>query len=121
MKYFEMEEFVCNHCGELPEDGMNPTLLEALDELREVYGAPIYVSSAYRCPLHNARVGGVTNSQHVLGNAADIFVDGEYEPFYQLVLQMELFDGIGHYPLSEFVHVDQRNNGETPNYFQWEG
>lgn len=120
MKHFTLDEFACNCCGELPEDGMNPVLLEALDELREEYGHPIYVSCGYRCPKHNAEVGGVSNSQHLLGNAADIWVDGDYETFYELARDIELFDGIGHYPYDEFVHVDQRDDGCNPNYYQWE-
>lgn len=121
MKHFDMEEFACKCCGELPANGMNPVLLEALDLLREEYGKPIYVSSGWRCPSHNAAVGGVPDSQHVLGNAADIYVDGDYEEFYNLVLDMELFDGVGHYPTQEFVHVDMRLNGIAPNEYQWEG
>lgn len=119
MKYFDMSEFACKHCGQLPPNGMNPVLLERLDNLREMYGYPIYISSAYRCPTHNAEVGGVSNSQHVLGNAADIYVDGDYQSFYDLVLNSQLFDGVGYYPDSQFVHVDVRDNGNNPNYYRW--
>ena len=120
MKHFVLEEFQCKCCRELPVDGMNPVLLEALDQLREEYGKPIYVSCGYRCPSHNAEVGGVSNSQHLLGNAADIYVDGNYEDFYNLVLDSGLFDGVGSYPCSEFIHVDERNDGNIPNEYTWE-
>ena len=43
-----------------------------LDPLREWYGKPIYVNSGYRCPELNKAVGGVENSYHVSGCAADI-------------------------------------------------
>lgn len=43
-----------------------------LDPLREWYGKPIYVNSGYRCPALNKAVGGVANSQHLTGQAADI-------------------------------------------------
>ena len=43
-----------------------------LDPLRELWGAPIYVNSGYRSPAVNAAVGGVKNSQHLRGEAADI-------------------------------------------------
>lgn len=43
-----------------------------LDPLREAWGAPIIVTSGYRCPRLNAAVGGVKTSQHKLGQAADI-------------------------------------------------
>lgn len=119
MKYFSLDEFRCKHCGELPENGMSTVLLERLDKLREIYGYPIMVSCGYRCPKHNADVGGVSNSQHVLGTASDIYVNGDYEYFYRLVLRSKLFDGVGYYPYDEFVHVDVRDNGVNPNYYQW--
>ncbi len=43
-----------------------------LDPLRQLFGAPIYVNSGYRSPELNAAVGGAANSQHTLGEAADI-------------------------------------------------
>lgn len=43
-----------------------------LDPLREAWGAPIIVSSGYRCPKLNRAVGGAKASQHMLGQAADI-------------------------------------------------
>lgn len=43
-----------------------------LDPLREAWGAPIIVTSGYRCVRLNAAVGGVKTSQHMLGQAADI-------------------------------------------------
>lgn len=42
-----------------------------LDPLREAWGRPITVNSGYRSPTVNAAVGGVANSQHVKGEAAD--------------------------------------------------
>lgn len=121
MKYFDMSEFSCNHCGELPENGMSEVLLERLDRLRSMYGKPIYVSSGYRCPFWNEVNGGVPNSQHVQGTAADIWVDDDYETFYEMVRSSGLFDGVGHYPEQEFVHVDCRDEGDSPNFYQWEG
>ena len=43
-----------------------------LDPLREAWGAPIIVTSGYRCERLNKAVGGATNSQHKKGEAADI-------------------------------------------------
>lgn len=45
-----------------------------LDPLRRLYGKPIIITSGYRCPELNKRVGGVANSWHTQGNAADIHV-----------------------------------------------
>ena len=54
-----------------------------LDPLREAWGGPIDVTSGYRCPMLNKAVGGVKNSQHLTGQAADIRIysrdaNGEY-------------------------------------------
>lgn len=43
-----------------------------LQPIREKYGKAIIVTSGYRCPALNARVGGSSTSQHVKGQAADI-------------------------------------------------
>lgn len=49
-----------------------PRLVAALEELRELVARPIVIVSGYRCPVHNAAVGGAPHSQHMLGTAADI-------------------------------------------------
>lgn len=64
-KYFDRSEFVCKCCGEEP--GIDVRLQNILDAMRERVGRPLELSCAYRCPSHNAEVGGVPNSQHVLG------------------------------------------------------
>lgn len=43
-----------------------------LDPLRLAWGRPVIVTSGYRCPKLNAAVHGATQSQHRLGQAADI-------------------------------------------------
>lgn len=45
---------------------------KVLDPLREAWGAPLYVTSGYRCAALNHAVGGAPNSQHILGQAADV-------------------------------------------------
>ena len=42
-----------------------------LQPLRNYLGVPIIITSGYRCAALNKRIGGVVNSQHVLGQAAD--------------------------------------------------
>lgn len=46
--------------------------MECLDHIREEYGLPLYISSGYRCPELNSKVGGKEKSQHLKGQAADI-------------------------------------------------
>lgn len=43
-----------------------------LQPLRDALGCPIIINSGYRCPQVNQLVGGVANSQHMSGCAADI-------------------------------------------------
>ena len=46
-----------------------------LQPLRDTLGAPVYINSGYRSKRLNARVGGVPNSRHLQGRAADIHCD----------------------------------------------
>ena len=47
-----------------------------LDPVRDMVNAPIIITSGYRCPQVNRLVGGVNNSQHMSGCAADFHVMG---------------------------------------------
>jgi hypothetical protein len=47
-----------------------------LEMVRALLGAPIHINSGYRSPVVNRAVGGVANSQHVTGEAADIICPG---------------------------------------------
>lgn len=50
-----------------------------LQPLRIHFGEPVIISSGYRCPDLNKAVGGVPNSQHMKGQAADIYLGGDTE------------------------------------------
>ena len=50
-----------------------------LEPLRLAMGEPIKIGSGYRCTKLNKAVGGVTNSQHTKGQAADLCIDGDIE------------------------------------------
>ncbi len=50
-----------------------------LDPIRAVWGSPIAVNSGYRSPALNKAVGGVSTSQHLWGEAADISVGSPAE------------------------------------------
>ena len=48
-----------------------------LEPLRVAMGEPIKIGSGFRCPALNKAVGGVSNSQHLKGQAADLCIDGD--------------------------------------------
>lgn len=75
MVHFRPEEFRCRCCGGLPpfaRANIEALVENVLDPARERLGLPIVVNGGYRCPKHNAAVGGVRGSQHMKGEAADI-------------------------------------------------
>ena len=117
-KHFDSEEFDC-HCCNQGGDEMSPVLIELLEQLRaDCGGYPLFINSGYRCSAHNAEVGGVKNSQHVLKTAADVARPYEltYDEFYHACLECKLedgrhFDGVGYYRDDNFVHVDVRDDG----------
>lgn len=65
----------------LTQHVVNLTLLatHVLQPLRDALGTPIKIGSGYRSPKLNAAVGGVSNSQHMMGQAVDICIDGDIE------------------------------------------
>ncbi len=50
-----------------------------LEPLRKAMGEPIKIGSGFRCQQLNKAVGGVSNSQHLTGQAADLCIDGDIE------------------------------------------
>ena len=107
-KNFSRSEFACRCCGKAE---VNPRLVDALQELRDLAAVPVRITSGYRCPEHNESVGGAKRSQHLLGNAADIVIKGlSVADMYELAAQVPAFrnGGIGVYPEQGFVHVDVR-------------
>ena len=76
---FEREEFRC-HCGGAHCDGFpaepDRVLVQLLSDIRRDLDTPMVVSSGVRCQVHNANVGGVSNSRHLSGKAADVMALG---------------------------------------------
>lgn len=107
--HFSKQELACHCCGRLKVD---PRLIEALEALRQLAGVPIVVHAGYRCPAHNRQVGGVPNSEHTRGLAADIHIpDLGLQQMYELASEVSQFaqGGIGAYD-SNFLHVDVRDH-----------
>ena len=89
MKYFTLDELCASDTAQRRGIDNTPdtakkqklqTLIEQLlDPIRAAWGAPITINSGYRSPKLNAAVGGVSTSQHLRGEAADISVGGPAE------------------------------------------
>lgn len=89
---------------------------KVLQPLRDGLGVPIIITSGYRCPLLNKKVGGVSNSQHQYGQAADIYAKGKslqaafnyiknFLPFDQLLFEKN--------KTTQWVHVSYRGDGKN--------
>lgn len=84
---------------------------QVLEPARQRLGRPITVNSGYRCQVHNKTVGGVANSQHMKGEAADITtgtVDGN-KKLKAVIEELGKFDQLITYPT--FLHVSWKRNG----------
>ena len=109
-KHFDSVEFACPCCGAVVIDDDLIVQLERLREYLGRYGGgPIHINSGFRCFDHNTAVGGVRNSQHLYGKAADITVVG-VSPFrVQDAADLIFSDGgMGRY--NTFTHVDVRGH-----------
>lgn len=104
-KNFKVKEFACR-------DGSDKVLVcdetaRILQAVRDYFGRPVTINSAYRTPTYNRKIGGASKSQHVVGTACDISVKGV--PPSAVASFLEAFypkHGIGLYPT--FTHIDSR-------------
>lgn len=101
---FKLYEFEC-HDGN-SEVKVDPELVEKLQALREKLGRTVVITSGYRTPEYNAKIGGVSDSQHIRGKAADIKVASVSPEKVAQAAEEIGFDGIGIY--DTFTHVDVR-------------
>lgn len=108
-KYFQAKEFESRDGSVSPYPlVVQEQLYTLLDLIREEFGKPIIVNSGYRSPAHNMKVGGVPNSYHVLGMAADIRPKNlnDLPRLQHLADSINFNGGVGFY--DTFVHVDVR-------------
>ena len=107
---FKVSEFAC-------KDGSDavlvaPRLVMVLQSIRSHFGAAVTISSAYRTPQYNTKVGGVAHSQHCYGTAADIVVRGR-TPAQVAAYAREImpdWGGVGIYAKQGFTHIDVRED-----------
>ena len=131
-KYFEKEELVrcfrengarCKECRlaqpakQLPygiEENIQALVSNVLEPARERLGKPIVVNSGFRCPVHNAAVGGVANSQHMMGEAADLCC-ADNKRLAEIIEKNGKYDQMIKYLRPDgsirFIHVSWKRNG----------
>jgi hypothetical protein len=97
-------------------------LAEMLERIRTTLGAPVIITSGYRCQALNMAVGGVTSSDHAQGSAADIVAPGYGTPYDVAKLLAPLVPtlGIGQLILEgvkgkQWVHVSTRIPDKVSN------
>lgn len=90
-----------------------------LDPLRRLYGQPIRINSGFRCSQLNKLVGGVPNSWHQLGNAADIHISSAEEAkiLFSNLQKLPSVDTVlfEHSKTAQWLHV-QWDKTRTPRH-----
>jgi len=119
MQHFSVSEF---DSPDAPGSGdnMHPGTLKALDLARKRTGKAYIITSGYRTPAHNAQVGGVDESAHVRGFAADISIEGWTEAeVTQLIADLTAvgFRRIGR--ARTFIHADNDPDKPAPAYWDY--
>ena len=105
-KNFKVREFACKDGSDVIfiSDG----LVEVLQKIRDHFGKPVNINSAYRTVTYNKKVDGAAYSQHLYGTAADISISGvspkDVAAFAETL--MPKYGGIGIY--NSFTHIDVR-------------
>ena len=110
IRYFDREEFRCKcggkYCNGYPHEP-DERMVRIADQLRKNLGVPITIVSGLRCRTWNAIQGGVSNSQHMYGEAADIYAKGVPQP--RVEAELDKIGGVRyHYAIkgSSNVHFD---------------
>lgn len=108
---FKSNEFACKGKGCCSKVLIDEKLVEYLQRIRNHFGKPVTINSAFRCEKHNKAVGGSSGSYHVKGQAADIVVKGVKPAEVAKYAETIGILGIGLYERDKdgyFVHIDTR-------------
>lgn len=113
-KNFVSTEFDCHGSGCCGNTKIDNQLVEILQKIRDYFEKAVNITSGYRCPTHNANVGGASQSYHTKGQAADFYISGVKPAEIGKYAESIGVLGIGVY--DDFVHIDTR----TKKFF-WKG
>ena len=107
-KYFKPYEIASKGNGSVL---VNFDALTALDDLRSLLGNSVSLSSAYRDPYHNAKVGGAPLSSHLKGHAFDVKLGGRDKEVIHRIAKQCGFTGFG-LKYNTFIHIDMGRRRE---------
>lgn len=98
---------------------LNQTLVDMLDEARDICGFPFKITSGYRTPDQNQSVGGTSDSSHLAGLAVDIGAPVGMEERIKMAWALGLvgFRRIGAYDRHYHVDIDV----DKPQNVMWTG
>lgn len=111
LKYFKLSEFDDPTIGSGGEK-MDKGFMQMMDNAREIAGVPFKINSGYRTPEHNAAVGGVANSAHLKGLAADIAANEQNRDIILKGLYQAGFRRFG--IANTYIHVDSDTSKPAP-------
>lgn len=119
-QYFTVEELQCRCCGQMH---MDDEFMRHVVALRRELGFPFIVTSAYRCPAHNAVVSSTgASGPHTTGMAIDIAVSGrDALRLLEAALNTHYFTGAGIHQKGNgrFIHLDALRGPEYPRPAIW--
>lgn len=107
---FKVKEFQCH--DKTDKVLIDTSLVTLLQSIRDHFGRPVIITSAYRTAAYNTSIGGTKNSNHVKGMAADIQVDGISPVLVGMYADSIGAAGIGLYAygvMQGFNHIDTRS------------
>lgn len=107
--HFARSELMCDctdSCNGFPVE-MDGAFMEKLEALRMALGRPVIITSGVRCAARNDEVGGIPDSWHLTGHAADLYCPGvPCEEVAQAARQLQM--GVILYPQEAYCHVEYR-------------
>lgn len=107
-KNFKVKEFACNDGSDTVKiDIVN---VNKLQKIRDYFNKSIKITSGYRTPSYNKKIGGASSSYHTKGMAADIVVSGVDSIKVAMYAESIGCGGVIWYPLKKFTHIDSRSN-----------